>query len=124
PPGATAALTATAPAPGPHGPASPPPLPPPAAPPPAARSSGWSPMSLLYWRKNFFDPDRFFNWLEPKIRFVWTRGFLHVSLAAMVVAGVLLWANSDELFSFLPHALRWETLAVAWVTLVVATFCH
>src|SRR5437868_3971490 len=24
-------------------------------------------LRILYWRKKFFDPDRFFNWLAPKI---------------------------------------------------------
>src|SRR4051794_23779343 len=30
--------------------------------------------SLLCWRASLFDPDRLFNWLEPRLRFVWTRG--------------------------------------------------
>src|SRR5262249_36543009 len=38
-----------------------------------------SKQSLLHWRKCLFDPDRFFNWLEPRIRFFWTRAFLVVS---------------------------------------------
>src|SRR5262249_52677286 len=29
--------------------------------------------SILYWRRNLFDPDRLFTWLEPKIQFFWTR---------------------------------------------------
>src|SRR5262245_33745664 len=47
--------------------------PPPATavpPPPKPRQS------ILYWRKNIFDPDRLFNWLAPNIRFIWAWPFL------------------------------------------------
>src|SRR2546430_8849266 len=35
--------------------------------------------SFLYLRFSVFDPDRFFSWLEPKIRLIWTRGFFILS---------------------------------------------
>src|SRR5262245_52424656 len=35
--------------------------------------------SILYWRTSLFDPDRFCTWLEPRIRFFWTKAFLLVS---------------------------------------------
>src|SRR5262249_6579606 len=41
--------------------------------------------SLLYWRTNLFDPDRFFDWLEPKIRLIWTPAFLVVSASAIIL---------------------------------------
>jgi multidrug efflux pump subunit AcrA (membrane-fusion protein) len=90
---------------------------------PAPRRRWWT-QSLLYWRASFFDPDRFFNRLEPRIRFVWTRGFALLSGLAIVAAALLLWGNWRELLTDLPGALRWETVALAWLTLVVVTFCH
>src|SRR5262249_22050490 len=49
-------------------------------------------LRILYWRKSFFDPDRLFNWLAPKIGWCWTPAFLVFSagcigLAAGVVVG-------------------------------------
>lgn len=45
--------------------------------------------SLLYWRKNIFDPDSLFSWMVPRIRFVWTRTFLVLSMGVIVFAVVL-----------------------------------
>ena len=89
--------------------------------PPSAR---WSVQGLLYWRKNFFDPDRFFSWLEPSIRFFWTKAFLFVSLLGILSALVVLTSNWEELVGYFFSTLRWETLALVWLSLVVATFCH
>ncbi|MFW6124643.1 MAG: PqqD family protein, partial [Pirellulales bacterium] len=47
--------------------------------------------SLLYWRKSLFDPDRLFTWLEPKIRFFWTRTFVLFSATCIVLAALVLW---------------------------------
>jgi multidrug efflux pump subunit AcrA (membrane-fusion protein) len=80
--------------------------------------------SLLYWRKSFFDPDRLFNWLEPKVRFVWTPGFLVFSAALILAAGLLVGTHGAELLGHLPHVFTWRTLVLAWLTLVVVTTCH
>ena len=80
--------------------------------------------SLLYWRKTLFDPDRLFNYLEPRLRFLWTRGFLAVSGALIVAASWLVWVERQALVTQFPHALRWETLALAWVTMVTVTTLH
>ena len=80
--------------------------------------------SIIYWRKNIFDPDRLFNRLEPRIRFFWTRGFLIIS-ALSIAAGVWLLATSPQnLMTSLKGAARWETLAVAWVVLLLVTTLH
>ena len=89
---------------------------------PASRQS--SMQSLLYWRKNFFDPDRFFTWLEPSIRFFWTKAFLFVSLLVILSALVVLTSNWEELVGYFFSSLHWDTLLLVWVALVVATFCH
>jgi putative peptide zinc metalloprotease protein len=80
--------------------------------------------SILYWRKRLFDPDRFCNWVEPKIRFFWTRGFLIVSAACLVFACGLLWLNRGEVVTSFRSALKWETLVVAWVVMLVVVTLH
>ena len=80
--------------------------------------------SLLYWRKTLFDPDRLFNFLEPRLRFLWTRGFLAGSGGLILAAAWLVWTERQALVTQFPHALRWETLALAWVTMVTVTTLH
>src|SRR5262245_31586213 len=79
-------------------------------------------LRILYWRKNFFDPDRFFTWLAPRIWFFWTPVFLVFSAASIVLATALVWANGDALVGSVVRALRWETFVLGWLTLVAVTF--
>ncbi len=80
--------------------------------------------SILYWRISIFDPDRLFNWLEPKIRFIWTRTFLIVTAAMILLAALVASANTYELISRFPDMLRWQTWFAAWLVLVFVTTCH
>jgi multidrug efflux pump subunit AcrA (membrane-fusion protein) len=80
--------------------------------------------SILYWRKSIFNPDQLFNWLAPKIRFFWTRGFFAFSAGCIVLATVVLWTNGHDLAANIQHALRLETLLWAWLVLQVATLLH
>ena len=41
--------------------------------------------SLLHWRKSLFDPDRLFTWLAPTFWFFWTRAFLVLSAACILL---------------------------------------
>jgi multidrug resistance efflux pump len=81
-------------------------------------------LRLLYWRKSFFDPDRFFTWLAPKIWFFWTAAFVVFSAGCIVLATALLWANRQGLAGSFLNALRWETAILAWVVLLGVTTCH
>jgi multidrug efflux pump subunit AcrA (membrane-fusion protein) len=98
--------------------AGPPELPTPPAPPRRL----WR--NLLYWRTKFFDPDGFFNWLEPKIRFFWTRTFVLFALLAMLGALCVTVANWRAAIADFPTAIRWEIIFVGWLTLLAITFCH
>lgn len=80
--------------------------------------------SLLYWRIRLFDPDRLLNWLLPKIAFFWTRTFVVLSLGFILLAAGLLCANAHGLITSFRYALRWETLALVWLTLLTMTTCH
>src|SRR5579872_3942092 len=42
---------------------------------------------ILFFRRNIFNPDRFFTWLAPKIAWLWTATFFWSSLALVAVAG-------------------------------------
>jgi multidrug efflux pump subunit AcrA (membrane-fusion protein) len=84
----------------------------------------YSEQSILFWRKRLFDPDRLFNWVEPRIRFVWTRSFVALTALAMLAALGISWVNRAELVSRFADALSWQTFFVAWLAIVVATTCH
>ncbi len=79
---------------------------------------------FLFWRKSIFDPDRFFTWLEPRIRFFWSAGFLFLSAACIVLAAGLIWASGSQLVDSFRAALRWETAIWAWLVLLLITTLH
>ena len=101
-----------------------PPSPAAAIPPAAAPAPTPSGQSILYWRKSFFDPDRLFTRLEPKMRFIWTRAFMVVSTVAAVAAFAVVWANRHELLAPFARTWGWQTIFLAWLGLAVATTLH
>ena len=80
--------------------------------------------SILFFRYSFFDPDRLFNYLEPKLRFMWTRTFMVVSACCIIAAALMVWVNRYELVSSFAGVLRWETALWVWLTLLAVTTCH
>jgi multidrug efflux pump subunit AcrA (membrane-fusion protein) len=80
--------------------------------------------SILYWRATIFNPDRLFDWLEPRIRFFWTRSFLVLSAGSILLAACLTWANTTEMASSFQSALHWETAILVWLTLLSVTTLH
>ena len=102
--------------------------PPPAAgraePAPAPKPAQRPRQSILYWRKSVFDPDRLFNAMEPWLRWVWTTTFVVLSGGLILLACGVAWSNRVELVSHFAGALHWQTLALAWVALVLVTTCH
>ncbi len=101
--------------------ATPTPSPPTADPAPVAAPSG---QSLLHWRKSVFNPDRQFTRMVPWLGFLWTRGFLAVSLLAVAVALWVVVSNWSELLSGFDGAMRWETAVLVWVVMLTATTLH
>src|SRR5262245_8691488 len=65
--------------------------------------------SILYWRASLVDPDRFCTWLEPKIRWVWTRAFLAFSAACIALALVVVATNGQQIVTGFARGFRWET---------------
>lgn len=80
--------------------------------------------SILYWRKNFFDPDRVFTWLAPKLSFFWAPAFLIVSVGCVALAAVVFWSKRHEVAGSVAQALNWEMAVVTWLALAVVTTLH
>jgi len=80
--------------------------------------------SVLSWRINLLDPDRLFNWLEPKIRLFWTQAFLVLSAGSIFLAAAVVWLNRQEAAGSFAQAMRWETAVLAWLVLFVVTTLH
>jgi len=79
---------------------------------------------LFYLRFKLFDPSRLFDWLLPKVHFLFTPGFL-VSSAALVVCAVgvsvMNWAEIIHEFGSL---FRLESLALAWFVILAVIAAH
>ena len=89
----------------------------------ATASRAWT-KNLFYLRFSFFDPNRLFDRIEPKIRFFWTRTFVVASAIAMLLAFLIVWSHRQDLISKFPNALTWQTVVVVWAAIVVLTTCH
>ena len=93
-----------------------------------AASKPWTPTriarKILFWRHNFFDPDRFFTWLEPKLALVWSTVFFWVALALIAAAACVLGTNWSEYTDYLPEVTTWENILLAWVVLALVTTGH
>jgi putative peptide zinc metalloprotease protein len=83
-----------------------------------------SQQSLFFWRKKLFDPNRLFNYLCPKIQWVWTPAFLAVTFAFFLAAQVVFWTNNGAIVDSFKNSLRWETLLFAGITILAVTTCH
>ncbi|HET6880097.1 MAG TPA: efflux RND transporter periplasmic adaptor subunit [Pirellulales bacterium] len=100
--------------------------PPAAAPTPQVAPAKLKPagQNILAWRKSLFDPDRLFGLLEPGLRFFWTRTFLTISALMIAAAAAVLWLNRAEFVSDLAANLRWQTLVLGAVALLIVTSLH
>jgi multidrug resistance efflux pump len=87
-------------------------------PPPAQKQN------ILYWRKRILDPDRLLARIEPSLRWVFTRGFLLISGAAILAGAFVLWANRDDFGASIRDAMRWESLVLGWCVLFLVGMLH
>jgi multidrug resistance efflux pump len=82
------------------------------------------PQSILFWRKSLFDPDRFFDWLVPKIGFFWTPAFFVTSLLSIVAAAALIATADGSFVSYFARGLTWGTAGLVLLTLLGVTTLH
>jgi multidrug resistance efflux pump len=80
--------------------------------------------NVFYLRFSLVDPNRFLDWLAPKIRFFWTRGFLLVSASLIVAAALLTWTNRWELISRFDQTISLRTVIAVWLLVIVVTTLH
>ncbi len=85
--------------------------------------------SLMYKRFPLIDPDRFFDKIIPHLWFFWTKGFLFLSIATMLLAMILVGLRLDEftngvyeVFSFSKLSI-WN-LAFLWITIYAVIAIH
>lgn len=85
--------------------------------------------SITYKRFPLVDPDKFFDRIVPKMRWVWTPQFFWFAVACMAIAvGIVLsnWREvgdaAHQLFSF--SQMSFENLFVLWVTIYVTIAIH
>ncbi|MEX2114319.1 MAG: hypothetical protein WD845_14090, partial [Pirellulales bacterium] len=90
----------------------------------ASTSAHGKRQSILYWRRTIFDPNGLFDWLEPRIRFFWTRAFVMLSAASIVLAVWVSWANATGMAQSFQATLRWEAAILIWLTLLLVTTLH
>ncbi len=79
---------------------------------------------IFYWRKPFFNPDRFLTWLAPKMNVFWTPEFIIASLVGIVAAAILVWHNRSVLPAELARTANWHTAAAIWFMVVTVTMLH
>src|SRR5438876_3567902 len=79
---------------------------------------------LFYLRFKIFDPDRLFEWLIPRIRFLFTPYFLALSAALVLVAAGVSVVNWAEIVHQSSALFRFESLALAWLICLAVIVAH
>ncbi len=80
--------------------------------------------SLLYMRLKAVDPDHFFSRLVPKVQFLFTPFFIVLSAACILLALRLTVHNWGEISRQLAVMLRFQSLLLAWVVVLVVVTLH
>jgi multidrug resistance efflux pump len=79
---------------------------------------------IFYLRFKIFDPDHLFDWLIPQIQFLFTRYFVALSAALVVVAAGVCVANWAEIVHQSGTLFRFESLALAWLVCLGVIAAH
>ena len=80
--------------------------------------------TLLYIRWSVFDPDSLLNWLDARLRFLYTRGFLVFSLLLIFAAAFVTVLHAGEMGLQLVGSFGFGMLALAWLFAVLAVVAH
>lgn len=80
--------------------------------------------NVLYLRWRAFDPDRLFDWLVGKVRFLFSPSFVAFSAALILLALGTYAANSETIGRELAGLYRFDALLLAWVVLVAIIVLH
>jgi putative peptide zinc metalloprotease protein len=80
--------------------------------------------NLLWLRLKAFDPDRLFDRIITRIRFLFTPYFVTAALALMAWAFLTTVVNAAEIKSDFIRLWRLESLLFAWITMLAVTTLH
>src|SRR5919106_2595060 len=80
--------------------------------------------NLLWLRLRAIDPDRFFDWLMPKVRFFFTPQFVVTAIALIVWAVGTTVLSAGEITGDLARLWTFQNLVFAWVTMLSVTTLH
>lgn len=92
-----------------------------------AREQGlWQALLHLYlsFRIPLFHPDRFLNWLYPRIRFLFSYGFLRLSLLTGILGAVLIARQWDTFIRSFSWFFNPTNMVVFFVCLAVVKIIH
>ena len=80
--------------------------------------------NIFYLRFKMFDPDLFLERMLPRLRFFFTQTFAWFSVATILLAAGVMIVSWQELHLHVAQLYRPETLALAWVSLLVIVMGH
>jgi putative peptide zinc metalloprotease protein len=80
--------------------------------------------NFLTRRVRIFNPDRLFAAVEPRLRFLWTRGFAVLSAATVVLAVLVMGVSGEELARSTHAALGWDTGVLCACVLFLLGMLH
>jgi len=84
----------------------------------------WGKGSLLYYRLPLLDPDKILDRIVNTVPWIWTKGFLVVSLLMMLTALYVLSSQREAVAASVGYALRWETLLLVGAISFFVTALH
>jgi multidrug efflux pump subunit AcrA (membrane-fusion protein) len=82
------------------------------------------PQSILNWHRAIYDPDCLFDWIEPRLRFFWTRSFVLLSSMSIAIALWILWLNRLEAAQSIAGTLSVRSALLFWITMFSVTTLH
>ena len=80
--------------------------------------------SVLFFRVPLFDPNRFFAWAEPRLRWVWTRPFIIIAVLVMLTALAISLSSGNLLLGALPELLSVRSVVLFTLAVLAATAVH
>jgi putative peptide zinc metalloprotease protein len=79
---------------------------------------------IFYIRGKLFNPDRFFDWLLPRIWFLFTPAFLIISASLVLIAVGITVVNWHIVMHEFSGLLRFESLVLAWFVMLGVVAFH
>lgn len=84
----------------------------------------WLLHNYLYFRIPLFKPDRWLEYWAPRLGFLWSRRFLHVSLVALLFGLVEVYRQWESFASTLVDMVSWSGMASYGLTIVAVKILH